>query len=105
MPAGLVLVGDVPSVTVTAIGTADNLRQFDVRTLRVTGNFTNVKVGHDEVPIRVDNGDPNVTIDSPSTVGVTVDEFPLGALAPEYFGHAQIEGNGLRATAHVRSHP
>jgi YbbR domain-containing protein len=75
LPAGLVLVGDVPSVTVTAIGTADNLRQFDVRTLRVTGNFTNAKVGHDEVPIRVDNGDPNVTIDAPSMVGVQVDEL------------------------------
>jgi YbbR domain-containing protein len=75
LPAGLVLVGDVPSVTVTAIGTADNLRQFDYHSLRVTGNFTNVKVGHDEVPIRVDNGDPNVTIDAPSTVGVTVDEL------------------------------
>ena len=69
------LVGDVPSVTVTAIGTAGDLRQFDYRTLRVTGNFTNVKVGHDDVPIRVDNSDPNVTIDAPSMVGVTVDEL------------------------------
>jgi len=75
LPTGLVLVGDVPVVTVTAIGTADNLRQFDYRTLRVTGNFTSVKVGHNEVPIRVDNGDPNITVDAPSSVGVTVDEL------------------------------
>jgi YbbR-like protein len=75
LPSGLVLVGDVPTVTVSAIGTADNLRQFDYRTLRVTGNFTNVKVGHDNVPIRVDNPDPSVTIEAPSAVGVTVDEL------------------------------
>ena len=75
LPTGLVLVGDLPSVTVTVIGTAENLKQFDSRTLHVIGNFTNVKVGHDGVPIRVDNGDPNVTIDAPSTVGVTVDEL------------------------------
>jgi len=70
-----VLVGDVPTVTVTAIGTAENLHGFDYRTLHVIGNFTNVKVGHDDVPIRVDNVDPNVTIDAPSSVGVTVDEL------------------------------
>ena len=75
LPAGLVLVGDVPSVTVTATGTADNLKLFDYRTLHVTGNFSNVKVGHDNVPIAVNNPDPNVTIDAPSSVGVTVDEL------------------------------
>jgi YbbR-like protein len=80
LPAGLVLVGEVPSVTVNVIGTAENLKQFDYRTLRVTGNFTNVKVGHATVPIRVDNINPNVTIDAPSSVGVTVDE--LGSANP-----------------------
>lgn len=80
LPAGLVLVGEVPSVTVTVTGTSDNLRTFDYRNLRVVGNFTNVKVGHDEVPIRVDNSDSNVTIDSPSSVGVTVDELGSSTL-------------------------
>jgi hypothetical protein len=75
LPTGLVLVGDPPSVTVNVIGTADNLKQFDYRTLHVTGNFTNVKVGHDNVPIAVANGDQNVTIDAPSSVSVTVDEL------------------------------
>ena len=69
------LVGDVPTVTVNVIGTAENLHQFDYRTLHVTGNFTSVKVGRADVPIRVDNPDPNVTIDAPSSVGVTVDEL------------------------------
>jgi YbbR domain-containing protein len=80
LPSGLVLVGDVPTVIVNVIGTAENLKQFDSRTLHVTGNFANVKVGHDDVPIRVDNGDPNVTIDAPSTVGVTVDELGSATL-------------------------
>jgi len=75
LPTGLVLVGDAPLVTVNVIGTADNLKQFDYRTLHVTGNFTNVKVGHDNVPIAVANSDPNVTIDAPSSVLVTVDEL------------------------------
>ena len=31
LPAGLVLVGDVPQVTVTAIGTSDHMRAFDIQ--------------------------------------------------------------------------
>lgn len=75
LPAGLVVVGDVPQVTVTVIGTADNLKGFDQKELHVSGNFSNVKVGNNEVPIRVDSGDPAVQIDAPNTVPVTVDQL------------------------------
>ncbi|HVH66111.1 MAG TPA: CdaR family protein [Candidatus Acidoferrum sp.] len=75
LPAGLVIVGDIPQVKVTVIGTADNLQHFDSRTLHVSGNFSNVKVGNNEVPIRVEKGDPAVQVDAPTTVAVTVDQL------------------------------
>ena len=75
LPAGLVVVGAVPPVPVTVIGTADNLRTFDQRSLHLTGNFSNVKVGTNKVPVDVQNSDPNVNIYFPSSVSVTVDEL------------------------------
>lgn len=75
LPSGLVIVGDLPQVKVTVIGTAGDLRSFDPHTLHVSGNFSSVKVGNNEVPIRVDNGDPAVQVDAPSTVPVTVDQL------------------------------
>jgi hypothetical protein len=75
LPAGLVVVGAVPPVPVTVIGTADNLRTFDQRSLHLTGNFSNVKVGTNKVPVNVQNSDPNVNIYFPSSVSVTVDEL------------------------------
>lgn len=75
LPSGLVLVGDLPQVTVTVIATADNFQHFDARTLHAVGNFNNVKVGLNQVPIRVDSGDPAVQVDAPSTIPVTVDQL------------------------------
>ena len=75
LPTGLVVVGAVPPVPVTVIGTADNLRTFDQRSLHLTGNFSNVKVGTNKVPVDVQNSDPNVNIYFPSSVSVTVDEL------------------------------
>jgi YbbR domain-containing protein len=81
LPAGLVLVGDVPQVTITAIGTTDHMRSFDALLrvnpgmLHITGNFSGVKVGRNDVPIRVNNSDPTITIVAPSTLSVTVDEL------------------------------
>jgi YbbR domain-containing protein len=75
VPSGLVLIGAAPAVTVTVTGTADNLTRFDPRDLRVTGNFSNVKVGNNQVPIRVDNGDPDVLVDAPATVPVRIDQL------------------------------
>jgi hypothetical protein len=74
LPAGLVIVGKVPLVPVTVIGTADNLAHFVPASLHVTGNFSNVKVGVNKVPIDVENADPSVTIVASSSVTVNVDE-------------------------------
>jgi YbbR domain-containing protein len=81
LPAGLVVVGDVPQVSVNVIGTADNLLKFDKSVLHVTGNFSNVKVGRNRVPIDVENSDPNVNIDAPSSVPVNVDELGTATMA------------------------
>jgi YbbR domain-containing protein len=80
VPAGLVVVGAVPQVTVTVIGTADNLHSFDPHQLRVTGNFANVHVGKNQVPIRVDNSDSSVQTDAPKTIPVTVDQRASASL-------------------------
>lgn len=81
LPAGLVLVGDVPQVTITAIATTDHMRGFDAQLranpgmLHITGNFSNVHVGKNDVPIHVNNSDPTITIVAPSSVTVTIDEL------------------------------
>jgi YbbR domain-containing protein len=81
LPAGLVLLGDVPQVPFTAIGTADHLRAFDaqLRTnpgmLHVTGNFAGTHVGKNNVPIHVSNADPTITIDAPNAVTISIDEL------------------------------
>ena len=74
LPAGLVVIGKVPAVPVTVIGTADNLSRFLPASLHVTGNFSNVKVGTNKVPVDVQNADPSVTIVAPSSVTVNVDD-------------------------------
>jgi len=74
LPAGLVVVGKVPAVPVTVIGTADNLARFVPASLHVTGNFSNVKVGINKVPVDVQNTDPSVTIVAPSSVTVNIDD-------------------------------
>jgi len=81
LPAGLVLVGDVPQVTITAIGTTDHMRSFDALLrvnpgmLHITGNFSGTHVGRNDVPIHVNNSDPTITIVAPSSLSVTLDEL------------------------------
>jgi YbbR domain-containing protein len=81
LPAGLVLVGDVPQVTITAIGTTDHMRSFDAllrvnpSMLHITGNFSGTHVGRNDVPIHVNNSDPTITIVAPSSLSVTLDEL------------------------------
>jgi YbbR domain-containing protein len=69
------VVGKVPPVPVTVIGTTENLAHFLPASLHVTGNFSNVKVGTNTVPIDVQNGDPNITIVAPNSVQVNVDDL------------------------------
>jgi YbbR-like protein len=75
LPSALVVIGRVPPVPVTVIGTADNLSKFLPSSLHVTGNFSNVKVGTNKVPVDVQNTDPNVTIVAPTSVTVNVDDL------------------------------
>ena len=75
LPTGLVVIGKVPPAPVTVIGTAENLAHFSPASLHVTGNFSNVKVGTNNVPIDVQNADPNITIVAPSSVTVSVDDL------------------------------
>ena len=55
LPAGLVLVGDVPQVTITAIGSSDHMRAFDIQLranpslLHIKGNFSGTHVGKNDV--------------------------------------------------------
>ena len=65
----------MPQVSVTVIGTADNLGKFDKGSLHVTANFSNVKVGANRVPIDVQNSDPDVSIVAPHSVSVSIDEL------------------------------
>jgi YbbR domain-containing protein len=86
LPAGLVLVGDVPQVNIIAIGSADNLRAFDAQLrsnpamLHISGNFSGTKVGKNDVPIHVNNSDPSITIDAPTSVTVTIDQLDTATL-------------------------
>ena len=81
LPAGLVLVGDVPQVAITAIGSSDHMRAFDAQLrvnpsmLHIKGNFSGTRVGKNDVPIHVNNADPTITIVAPSTISVTLDEL------------------------------
>jgi YbbR domain-containing protein len=81
LPAGLVIIGPVPQVSVTAIGTAENLKTFDLQirsnpgTLHVAGNFAGTRVGKMDVPVRVSNDNPSITIVAPSTIPVNIDEL------------------------------
>jgi YbbR domain-containing protein len=72
---GLVVVGPLPQVTVTAIGTADNLRNFDKTSLHLTADFSGVKVGANNVPIHVISDDPGVSVEAPGSIHVTIDEL------------------------------
>jgi YbbR domain-containing protein len=109
LPAGLVIVGPVPQVIVTAIGTTDNLRSFDLQvranpgTFHVTGNFAGTRVGKNDVPIHVSNDNATITIVAPSTTPVNIDELgsttqPLSiervhALPPGY--HEQVSATTI----------
>lgn len=75
IPTGLTLVGDPPRVTVKVIATADDQSHFDVHDLTVSGNFARARVGTNQIPIRVDNTDPSVQVDAPSTISVPIDQL------------------------------
>ena len=90
----LVVVGAAPQLAVTVTATSDNLRAFQPADLTVSGDFSRVKIGRNDVPVRVDNSDPSVQLDAPTTVAVVIDQLATtslnvaierqGALLPGY---------------------
>lgn len=126
LASALVVVGPAPQVPVTITATSDNLRAFQPSDLVVSGDFSKVKIGNNEVPVRVNNTDPSVQVDAPSTVAVVIDQLStttlnvsidrVGALLPGYHEQpnttsvtpstAQVSGpksklNGIQAVAQV----
>lgn len=77
VPAGLVLVGDLPGVTLTVVGSSDALRTFDPHaSLRVIANFSGLHQGRQEVPVQVTDLDPGVQVRrAPTTISVFVDQL------------------------------
>ena len=75
VPVGLMILGTLPPVAVTVVGSAQNLRTFDQHSLVLTANFAGVHVGGNRVPIHVTSLDPNVTeLDYPPALIVAIDQ-------------------------------
>lgn len=77
VPAGLILLSDLSTVSITIVGSASALSAFDRRTyLRVSANFSGLQQGLNTVPLQVVNSDPDVTVRSqPSKIPVNVDQL------------------------------
>jgi len=77
VPVGLVLIGDLPPVTVTVVGPSDALRTFDPSaSLRLSAIFSGLHQGTQSVPVQVVDTDPSTHLRSqPASITVTVDQL------------------------------
>lgn len=77
VPAGLILIGDLPTITITVVGSSDALRTFDPHlSLRVSANFVGLHQGLQHVPLQVTNLDPDVQFRQvPASIPVNVDQL------------------------------
>jgi YbbR domain-containing protein len=77
VPAGLILIGDLPSVSVTVVGPADAVNTYDPHTsLRVFANFAGLHQGLQRVPLQVTNINTAVTLRQPMpSIEVRVDQL------------------------------
>ena len=77
VPAGLVMVGDLPGITVTVVGSSDALRAFDPHaSLRAFANFSGLHQGRQDVPVVVSSLDPSVQVrQAPAAISVFVDQL------------------------------
>lgn len=77
VPVGLVLMGDLPPVTVTVVGASDALRSFDPNaSLRLSVNFSGLHQGQQYVPLVVTDIDPNTHLRrQPASIAITVDQL------------------------------
>jgi YbbR domain-containing protein len=75
LPAKYVLATPIPDVSVRISGTRDHVNAFDPATLQLGVDFRHVsRTGLQQLPLRVVNSDPNVSIDNvPSTVNADID--------------------------------
>ncbi len=75
VPAGLVLLSDLPQIPVTVVAPAELFRNFDQSTLHVTADLATVRPGRNRVPIHVDSADPSISrLDYPDAITLDVDE-------------------------------
>lgn len=77
VPAGLVLISDLPGVRVTVVGSSNAVNTFDPRSgLRVSANFAGLHQGRQDVGVQVTPLDPNIQIRSAQgTITVLVDQL------------------------------
>jgi YbbR domain-containing protein len=75
LPAGLVIVGSLPRVRVTATGAADNLSKFDKNTVHAVGDFAHVKPGINRVTLTITNTDPTITVSGPNVIVLNIDQI------------------------------
>lgn len=77
VPAGLVLLKDLPGVQVTVVGSADAVASFDAHaSLRAFANFSGLHQGKQSVPLEISNLDPAVQLRTPPTsIEVTADQL------------------------------
>src|SRR3989442_10824757 len=77
VPVGLVLIGDLPPVTVTVVGASDALRNFDPNaSLRLSANFSGLHQGQQYVALLVTDTDPNTHLRrQPASIAITVDQL------------------------------
>lgn len=77
VPAGLVMVGELPGITITVVGSSDALRAFDPHTsLRAFANFSGLHQGRQDVSVVVSSLDPSVQVrQAPATISVFVDQL------------------------------
>jgi YbbR domain-containing protein len=77
VPVGLVLIGDLPPVSVTVVGPADALRTFDPNaSLRLSANFSGLHQGTQSVPVQIVDTDNSTHLRAqPASIAVTVDQL------------------------------
>ncbi len=76
VPVGLILIGDLPTVTVTIVGSSSALSSFVHGNLRVSANFAGLHQGLQSVSLQVTNLNPDVKVrEAPSSIVVNVDQL------------------------------
>ncbi|HYM50728.1 MAG TPA: CdaR family protein [Candidatus Limnocylindrales bacterium] len=112
VPAGLVVLGSLPPIQVTVVGSAQTLRNFDQRSLTVSADFSRLHAGSNRVAVQVHSTDPTVPdsgLDYQSAISVLADEVASADLAvtvqrlhqlPSGFHEVATAVNPAKVTVH-----